>query len=63
MKMKYQITVGLFCVLGMGGMSCEEQGILVNDNSVSYLRFAKNMTTDTTTVSVARCRRMICLLL
>lgn len=51
MKIKYQLTVGLFCVLGMGGISCEEQGILVNDNSVSYLRFAQNMTTDTTTVS------------
>lgn len=32
-------------------VSCEEEGLLVNDNTVSYLTFAKDMTTDTTTVS------------
>lgn len=51
MRTKYQIAAVLFCALGIGLVSCEEQGLLVNDNSVSYLRFAKNMTKDTTTVS------------
>lgn len=32
-------------------VSCEEEGLLVNDNTVSYLTFAKDMTKDTTTVS------------
>ena len=32
-------------------VSCEEEGLLVNDNTVSYLTFGRNMTQDTTTVS------------
>ena len=32
-------------------VSCEEEGLLVNDNTVSYLTFAKDMTKDTTTVT------------
>ena len=32
-------------------ISCEEKGLMVNDNDVSYIIFAKDMTKDTTTVS------------
>lgn len=32
-------------------IGCEEQGLLVNSNEVSYLRFNRDMTKDTTTVS------------
>ena len=32
-------------------ISCEEQGLMVNDNDVSYIIFANDMTKDTTTVS------------
>lgn len=35
------------CVLS----SCEEKGLLVNSNDTAYLRFAKNMFKDTTTVT------------
>lgn len=31
--------------------SCEEKGLLVNSNDTAYLRFANDMTKDTTTVS------------
>lgn len=41
----------MLCAGGMGLVSCEEQGLLVNDNTVSYLRFANDMTHDTTDVS------------
>ncbi|KAB6197882.1 DUF4843 domain-containing protein [Bacteroides xylanisolvens] len=32
-------------------VSCEEKGLLVNSNDTAYLRFANDMTKDTTTVS------------
>ena len=32
-------------------ISCEEKGLMVNDNDVSYIILAKDMTKDTTTVS------------
>ena len=32
-------------------ISCEEKGLMVNDNDVSYIIFAKDMSKDTTTVS------------
>ena len=32
-------------------ISCEEKGLMVNDNDVSYIIFAKDMTKDTTTGS------------
>ena len=32
-------------------ISCEEKGLMVNDNDVSYIIFAKDMTKDTSTVS------------
>ena len=32
-------------------ISCEEKGLMVNDNDVSYIIFAKDMTKDTITVS------------
>ena len=32
-------------------ISCEEKGLMVNDNDVSYIIFAKDMTKDTTSVS------------
>lgn len=45
-------TVGAtICLAGLALVSCEEKGLLVNSNDVSYLRFTKNMTKDTTTVS------------
>ena len=33
--------------------SCEEQGLLTHTNDVSYIAFEKNMTTDTTGVSLS----------
>ncbi len=36
---------------GTALVSCDEEGLLGNDNTVSYLTFAKDMTQDTTTVS------------
>ena len=41
----------LICVIALVVISCEEQGLLVNNNEVSYLRFISDMTKDTTTVS------------
>lgn len=51
MKIKY-LFLGLWtCIIALMATSCEEQGLLVNSNDVSYLRFACDMTKDTTTVS------------
>ena len=51
MKIRYQILGTLTFVACFTFIACEEQGLLVNDNEVSYLRFNKDMTKDTTTVS------------
>ena len=51
MKIIYQILGTLTCAACFTLIGCEEQGLLVNNNEVSYLRFNKDMTKDTTTVS------------
>lgn len=51
MKIAY-LFVGILASIGaLMITSCEEKGLLVNSNDVAYLRFANNMTKDTTTVS------------
>lgn len=52
MKIKMIYPMAALCAaFGPALVSCEEEGLLVNDNTVSYLTFAKDMTKDTTTVS------------
>ena len=51
MRIIYQILGALTCAACFFLVGCEEQGLLVNSNEVSYLRFNKDMTKDTTTVS------------
>lgn len=51
MRIIYQILGALICAACFFLVGCEEQGLLVNSNEVSYLRFNKDMTKDTTTVS------------
>lgn len=53
MKIKriYTVWGTLACITCLMFTSCDEKGLLVNDNDVSYLRFSKDMTKDTTTVS------------
>lgn len=51
MKIIYLLKGLLSCTIALIILSCEEQGLLVNSNNVSYLRFINNMTKDTTTVS------------
>jgi hypothetical protein len=51
MKIAY-LFIGLMACIGVLVItSCEEKGLLVNSNDVAYLRFANDMTKDTTTVS------------
>lgn len=51
MKIKYAIWGALVCIAGLTLASCEEKGLLLNSNDTAYLRFANDMTKDTTTVS------------
>ena len=51
MKIKYAIWGALICIADLMLVSCEEKGLLVNSNDTAYLRFANDMTKDTTTVS------------
>lgn len=51
MKIRYTIWGVLFYTAGLIFASCEEKGLLVNSNDTAYLRFANDMTKDTTTVS------------
>lgn len=51
MKVTYSFLGLLACIGALMLTSCEEKGLLVNSNDVAYLRFANNMTKDTTTVS------------
>lgn len=52
MKIIYSILGALICISSFLTLaSCEEKGLIVNSNDVAYLRFAKDMTKDTTTVS------------
>lgn len=51
MKIEYTIWGALVCTAGLMLASCEEKGLLVNSNDAAYLRFVKDMTKDTTTVS------------
>mgnify|MGYP003207833480 CR=1 FL=1 len=51
MKIKYAIWGALICIADLMLISCEEKGLLVNSNDTAYLRFANDMTKDTTTVS------------
>ncbi len=51
MRITYLLKGLLICVIALVVISCEEQGLLVNNNEVSYLRFISDMTKDTTTVS------------
>lgn len=50
MKILHYISATLLGVLCLMA-SCKEESILTNANDVSYLRFTKNMTKDTTVVS------------
>lgn len=51
MKIKYTIWGVLAGTAGLILTSCEEKGLLVSSNDTAYLRFANDMTKDTTTVS------------
>lgn len=51
MKTTYLLKGLSACIVALMVLSCEEQSLLVNSNDVSYLRFAYNMTKDTTVVS------------
>ena len=51
MRIIYQILGALICAACFFLVGCEEQGLLVNSNEVSYLRFNKDMTKNTTTIS------------
>lgn len=51
MKIKYAIWGALVGTAGLIFTSCEEKGLLINSNDTAYLRFANDMTKDTTTVS------------
>lgn len=51
MKIRYIIWGGLISIGTFALTSCEEKGVLVNSNDISYLRFVNNMMTDTTVVS------------
>lgn len=51
MKATYLLKGLSACIIALMVLSCEEQSLLVNSNDVSYLRFAYNMTKDTTVVS------------
>lgn len=51
MDKKYiSLIIGLLLTTSVF-LSCEEKGLLVNANDISYVIFEKNMTTDTTTTS------------
>ena len=52
MKIKNLIipTIACFCCSSFF-ISCEEKGLMVNDNDISYIVFAKDMAKDTTIVS------------
>lgn len=41
----------LGCIAGLLLVACEEEGLLVNSNDIAYLKFTKDMSKDTTTVS------------
>lgn len=52
MKIIYSILGTLICISSLLTLtSCEEKGLMVNSNDIAYLRFGKDMTKDTTTVS------------
>lgn len=51
MKIRYAIWGVLVCAAGLMLASCEEKGLLLNSNDTAYLKFANDMTRDTTTVS------------
>lgn len=51
MRIKYTIGCALACMIGFLFTACEEETLLVNSNDTAYLRFANDMTKDTTTVS------------
>lgn len=51
MKIRYTIWGVLICTAGLMLGSCEEKGLLVSSNDIAYLKFANDMTRDTTTVS------------
>lgn len=52
MNIKRNMITALVCFGGFSFfISCEEKGLQVNDNEVSYITFGKDMTKDSTTVS------------
>lgn len=51
MKTRYIIGSIFATIGGLMLVSCEEKGLMVNSNDTAYLRFAKDMTKDTTTVT------------
>lgn len=52
LDIKNTLCAMIGCIATFWFTSCEEQGLLVNDNSIAYLKFSKDMTKDTTNVSL-----------
>lgn len=51
MKAKNIVLAGIIACIGLSQLaSCQEEGLVMNSNDVSYVAFAKDMTKDTTRV-------------
>ena len=53
MKRKFLYTIITICLI-CSFFSCEQNDLLTNANDVSYVIFDKDMTTDTTAVSLSK---------
>ena len=52
MKMKNILLAGIMVCMGISLLiSCQEEGLVVNGNDISYINFNKNLTKDTTRIS------------